>query len=503
MNKVALIALSFLLILNSFIYAVDRKYIPENADSVFSFNAFTLAQKGEIDLQKILNDFFMQKYADRYLEYRDDEFVAEVMTNKLNDYIDFSNTSRIIFINGYQQMSLIFDVKDIAKLDKLMIKMASQEDKLVSVADNASYRYLALDEYNLISWNEEIFSIILKLKDNYWYNEELNKDDITNTANSIFINDTPLKDEKFLALENETNDSYVWVNLSLLSDDNSDFGKFLFGRSYEGISKESYKDAVITAKINFDNGYAQAVVDSYAPNYPYDSLLLKKELADNIYSFADGKNNYGFFSLAFNSKELSKHIKSIIGDIRNLHFSEELKSLEENGIDAYKFIELFKGDIFVSFFNNYEDNTDEYDSVLIAASITDADTVKIILETFAEDSSDDIYTIGGSLVFIKDSILYISDNPDIIDNIVNGKMPETLLSAEKLELAKNNTMALYLEFNSNTSLLGILDEYTDALESAYLTYNILEDNHTQIIFRVNTKDKEKNSLYIIKSLLGL
>ena len=496
MNRVVSLILLFLLTLSTLTYAVDKKYIPNNVDSVFSINAGTMAEKGEINLQDIFNRFFMQQYADRYLEYRDDAFVAEVMTNKLNDYIDFSKTSRIVFFNGYQQMTLMFDVKDITELDKLMIKMASQEDKLVSVAENAAYRYLALDEYNLISWNKEIFSVTLKLKDNYWYNEELNKEDITNIANYVFVNNTPLEDEKFLALENETNDSYIWANLSLLADENSDFAKFLFGRSYEGIPKEAYKDAIITTKINFNNGDAQVLLDSYTPNYPYDSLLLKKELADNIYSFVNGENNYGFLSLAFNSKELSGYLKNIMGDMKNLPLSEELKALEENGIDASKFID-------VSVWDDPNADTDESPALLISASITDTDTVKVILQAFAEDVTDDIYTLGGHLCYIKDSILYISDNSNVIDSIINGEKPATALSADKVEIAKNNTMALYLEFNSNLSLYGIGDEYTETFESVYLTSNILESNHTQMLLKINTRDKERNSLSIIKSFLGL
>ncbi|PTY40164.1 DUF4836 domain-containing protein [Brachyspira hampsonii] len=503
MYRIASFIFLFLLTLSTFTYAVDKKYIPNNVDSVFSINCAAMAEKGEINLQDIFNKFFMQKYADRYLEYRDDAFVAEVMTNRLNDYIDFSKTSRIVFFNGYQQMTLLFDVKDITELDKLMIKMASQEDKLVSVAENAAYRYLALDEYNLISWNKEIFSVTLKLKDNYWYNEELNKEDITNIANYVFINNTPLEDEKFLALENETNDSYIWANLSILADENSDFAKFLFGRSYDGIPKDAYKGAIITTKINFNNGDAQILLDSYTPNYPYDSSLLKKELADNIYSFVNGENNYGFLSLAFNSKELANYLKNIMGDLKNLPLSEELKTLEDNGIDTYKLIELLGGDIFVSVWDDPNANDDESPALLISASITDTDTVKIILQAFSEDVTDDIYTVGGYSCYIKDSILYISDNSNAIDSIINDEKPATALSADKINIAKNNTMALYLEFNSNLSLYGIGDEYTETFESVYLTSNILESNHTQMLLKVNTRDKEKNSLYIIRSFLGL
>lgn len=502
MKRVVLIVLSFLLILSNFIYAVDKKYIPSDVDSVISFNANTLAEKAEVNLQKVLNNFFMQGYADKYLEYRDDPFVAEVMTNKLSEYIDFSKTSRVVFFNGYQQMSIIADIKNVVELDKLMIKMASQEDKLLTVVDDAAYRYLALDDYNLISWNNEIFTITLKLKGNYWYNEEIDTNYITNIANYIFYNDTPLEDDKFIALENETNDSYVWANLSVLSDDNSDFAKFLFGRSYEGIPRESYKDAVLTTKINFTNGEASVVVDSYTPNYPYDTTLLKKELADNIYSFVNGENNYGFLSLAFNSQELANHMRNIMGDVKGLPFNEELSKLEEYGIDVYKFIEILGGDIFVSVWDMPSSDVSESPAVLVSASITDSDTVKVILDALAEDSANDIYTIGGYFCYIKDSILYVAGNEDVINSIVNGEAPATTLDANKIELAKNNTLSLYFEFSPDLDLYGI-DQYTELLESVYFTSNILESNHTQMVLKINTRDKEKNSLTVIRSLIDL
>lgn len=503
MKRVVLIVLSFLLTLSTFSYAVDKKYIPNNADSVFSVTAGVLAEKAEVDLQQILNQCFMQQYADKYLEYRDDDFVAEVMTNRLNDYIDFSKPSKVVFLNGYQQVTILFDVKDITELDKLMIKMSSQEDKLVSIAENAAYRYLALDEYNLISWNKEVFAVTLKLKGSYWYNEELNKDDITNTANYIFVNNTPLQDEKFLALDNETNDFYVWANLTILSDENSDFTKFLFGRSYEGIPKESYKDAVITAKVNFTNGAAEAIVDSYTPNYPYDTSLLKKQLADNIYTFVNGENNYGFLSLAFNSKELATHLRNIIGEMPDLPISEDLKALEKYGIDVYKLLELFGGDVFVSVWDNPEGEADEAQAVLVSASLTDADTAKIILKALSDENSNDIYTVEGYLCYIKDSILYISNAKNVIDSVINGEIPAVKLDENKLNLAKNNTVSLYFEFNSNLSLYGIGDEYAEAFESIYFTSNIMENSHNQMILKINTRDKEKNSVSVIKSFLGL
>ena len=127
----------------------------------------------------------------------------------------------------------------------------------------------------------------------------------------------------------------------------------------------------------------------------------------------------------------------------------------------------------------------------------------MILKSLSEDSADDIYTISGYLCYIKDSILYVSSNSDIIDSIINGELPALSIASDKLDLAKNNTMSLYLEFNPNLSLYGVGDDYTEAFESMYFTSNILDNNHTQMIFKINTRDKERNSLYIIKSFFGL
>ncbi|MEI0488258.1 DUF4836 domain-containing protein [Brachyspira pulli] len=502
MKRVVLVALLFLLTLSTFTYAVDKKYIPNNVDSVVSLNAELLSQKAEIDLQQILNQLFMQKYADNFLEYRDDPFVAEVMTNKLNEYIDFSKPAKVVSFNGYQQMSVILDVKNITELDRVMIKIASQEDKLVAFSENAEYRYIMLDEYNLISWNDEVFTVTLKLKGSYWYDEELNKEDITSIANYIFVNNTPLEDEKFLSLENETNDSYAWVNLSILADENASFSKFLLGRSYDSIPKESYKDSIITTKINFTNGEAEMIFDSYAPNYPYDITLLKKQLVDNIYGFVNGENNYGFLSLSLNTKELATHMKNVFSNMRGFSLAEDFKTLEKYGVDVYKFIEIFGGDIFFSVWDNGEGD-ENMPALLFSASIADVDMAKIILKALSDSINNDIYIVDGYVCYIKDSILYASDSEDVINSIINGEAPATKLDENKLNLAKNNTMSIYLEFSPNLSLYGVGDEYTEAFESMYFTSNILEANHTQMILKVTTRDKERNSLAVMKSFFGL
>ena len=180
-------------------------------------------------------------------------------------------------------------------------------------------------------------------------------------------------------------------------------------------------------------------------------------------------------------------------------FSEDFAELEEYGVDVYKFIELLGGDIFVS---AWDSNENEDPDLLISASITDENTVKIILDALADDVNNDIYTLAGNTCYVKDSILYISSNPAIIEKIMNNEMPNVKLDKNKVDLAKNNTFVFYLELNSNLALYGIGDEYTENFESVYLTSNILDANHTQVLIKVNTRDKEKNALSIIKTFIG-
>ncbi|MBW5397215.1 DUF4836 family protein [Brachyspira pilosicoli] len=497
-NIISIVVLMITLFSTSVIQAVETKYIPNTSQAVFSIKLNELSSKAEISLQNTLNKLFMQKFADNFATYRDDAYVVEAMTNRLEQILDFSKPSKIVSFNSYQEIAVMIDILDVTELNRIMIKIASQEDKLISFSDNNAYRYFYLDDTTLISWNDEVFTVETKLDDVYWYNEELNKEnDIINIANSIFDTTSPLTNEKFMELENQTNDFYAWVDLSLLSDETDEFTKFLFGRSYEGISKESYKDAILTAKVNFNIGNADIVIDTYSPNYPYDSSLLKKELADNIYTFVNGENNYGFLSLAFNSTELSKHLKTMFGE--QFPFSEDFEELEEYGIDVYKLIELLGGDIFVS---AWDSNENEDPDLLISASITDENTIKIILDSLADDVNNDVYTLAGNTCYVKDSILYISSNPTIIEKIMNNEMPNVKLNEDKINLAKNNTFVFYLELNSNLALYGIGDEYTENFESVYLTSNILEANHTQVLIKVNTRDKEKNALSIIKTFIG-
>ena len=479
-NKIVLTAILFITVFSISAYAVDKKYIPNTANAAISFSLDNLSKKAEGDLQQIFNSLFMQKFADNYLGYRDDEAVAEIMTNKLAQLFDFSKASKIIFLNDYKQSSIIIDILDISELDKLMIKMASQEDKLISFSENEKYRYLSLDENTLISWNNEIFTVSLRgliFEDN---------DNIIDSAENIF-NAAGLENEYFTVLENETNDCYVWMDLSILSDSESSLFE-LFGNMPEDI-KDIYKGGILTAKVNFNDGIADMIFDTYLPNNDYDILSTKKELPEeqlleNLYKFVNGDKNYGFLSFRFNSS--STLVKSFISSFVNNEISS-----------PSQLFEFCDGDIFVSAWDTEEENT----AILFSMSITDEEKVKNALKTLSDKQEGEIYIIDSDYYYINNSILYMVNEESVINSIAKGETPNSTLDEDKLKLANDNMLSLYFNFNTDLGLLFGLEKYIGEFDSLSLTSNILDNNHTQTIVKVDAKDKTKNILIIIKTLI--
>lgn len=489
-NKIILTAILFITIFTVSAYSVERKYIPNTAGAIFSFNLDSLSKKADSDLQQIFNSAFMQRLADSFLESRDDEKVAEIMTNRLAQLFDFSKDSKIIFLNDYGQLAVIIDILNIEELDKLMIKIASQEDKLISFSETVNYRYLRLDENTLISWNNEVFTVSLRglfFEDN---------DNIIYSAENIFKGNE-LENEYFISLENETNDFYAWVDLSFLSEEDSSLYKLLLELSGDipNNVKDIYKDGVLTGKINFNDGEADMVFDTHLPNNDYDISSLKKVLSENIFNFVNGQNNYGFLSFSFDSSALAKIMENIdFGSIFNYEISSQLEKL---GVDSSAFFELLGGDIFASAWDTPEETT----AVLFSISLKDEAKVKNILEALAEEREDDIYIIEGDYYYIKDSILYIVNEETVINSIVKGEIPSSKLDEDKLKLAKENMFSFYFEFDiANLGLLFGLDALED-FKSIYLTSNILDNNHTQTVIKWEIKDKTKNFLTVIKSLI--
>ena len=489
-NKIILTAILFITIFTVSAYSVERKYIPNTAEAIFSFNLDSLSKKADSDLQQIFNSAFMQRLADSFLESRDDEKVAEIMTNRLAQLFDFSKDSKIIFLNDYGQLAVIIDILNIEELDKLMIKIASQEDKLISFSETVNYRYLRLDENTLISWNNEVFTVSLRglfFEDN---------DNIIYSAENIFKGNE-LENEYFISLENETNDFYAWVDLSFLSEEDSSLYKLLLELSGDipNNVKDIYKDGVLTGKINFNDGEADMVFDTHLPNNDYDISSLKKVLSENIFNFVNGQNNYGFLSFSFDSSALAKIMGNIdFGSIFNYEISSQLEKL---GVNSSAFFELLGGDIFASAWDTPEETT----AVLFSISLKDEAKVKNILEALAEEREDDIYIIEGDYYYIKDSILYIVNEETVINSIVKGEIPSSKLDEDKLKLAKENMFSFYFEFDiANLGLLFGLDALED-FKSIYLTSNILDNNHTQTVIKWEIKNKTKNFLTVIKSLI--
>lgn len=479
-NKIVLTAILFITVFSISAYAVDKKYIPNTANAAISFSLDNLSKKAEGDLQQIFNSLFMQKFADNYLGYRDDEAVAEIMTNKLAQLFDFSKASKIIFLNDYKQSSIIIDILDISELDKLMIKMASQEDKLISFSENEKYRYLSLDENILMSWNNEVFVLSLRgliFEDN---------DNIIDSAENIF-NAAGLENEYFTVLENETNDFYAWADLSILSDSESSLFE-LFGNMPEDI-KDIYKGGILTAKVNFNDGIADMIFDTYLQNNDYDILSTKKELPEkelleNLYKFVNGDKNYGFLSFRFNSS--STLVKSFISSFVNNEISS-----------PSQLFEFCDGDIFVSAWDTEEENT----AILFSMSITDEEKVKNALKTFSSEQEGEIYNIYGDYYYINNSILYMVTEESVINSIAKGETPNSTLDEDKLKLANDNMLSLYFNFNTDLGLLFGLEKYIGEFDSLSLTSNILDNNHIQTIVKVDAKDKTKNILIIIKTLI--
>ena len=477
-NKIVLTAILFITVFSISAYAVDKKYIPNTANAAISFSLDNLSKKAEGDLQQILNSLFMQRFADGFLETRDDEAVAEAMTNRLAQLFDFSKDSKIISLNDYRRFALMIDILDITELDKLMIKIASQEDKLISFSSNANYRYLSLDENTLISWNNEIFTVSLRgliFEDN---------DNIIDSAENIF-NAAGLENEYFISLENDTNDFYAWADLSILSDSESSLFE-LFGNMPEDI-KDIYKGGILTAKVNFNDGIADMIFDTYLPNNDYDILSIKKELPEkelleNLYKFVNGDKNYGFLSFRFNSS--STLVKSFISSFVNNEISSQL-------------LELCDGDIFVSAWDTEEENT----AILFSMSITDEEKVKNALKTLSDKQEGEIYIIDSDYYYINNSILYMVNEESVINSIAKGETPNSTLDEDKLKLANDNMLSLYFNFNTNLGLLFGLEKYIGEFDSLSLTSNILDNNHTQTIVKVDAKDKTKNILIIIKTLI--
>ena len=477
-NKIVLTAILFITVFSISAYAVDKKYIPNTANAAISFSLDNLSKKSEGDLQQIFNSLFMQKFADNYLGYRDDEAVAEIMTNKLAQLFDFSKASKIIFLNDYKQSSIIIDILDIAELDKLMIKMASQEDKLISFSENEKYRYLSLDENILMSWNNEVFVLSLR---GLIFEDDLN---IKTSADIIFNSDS-LENEYFISLENDTNDFYAWADLSILSDSESSLFE-LFGNMLEDI-KDIYKGGILTAKVNFNDGIADMIFDTYLQNNDYDILstnkeLPEKELLENLYKFVNGNKNYGFLSFRFNSS--STLVKSFISSFVNNEISSQL-------------LELCDGDIFVSAWDTEEENT----AILFSMSITDEEKVKNALKTLSDKQEGEIYIIDSDYYYINNSILYMVNEESVINSIAKGETPNSTLDEDKLKLANDNMLSLYFNFNTDLGLLFDLEKYIGEFDSLSLTSNILDNNHTQTIVKVDAKDKTKNILIIIKTLI--
>lgn len=499
--KKRLVMLMFI-ILASYLYSVDIKYIPDNSKIVLSLSLDNISKKANFNTQELLNNIVLGKIASNFAEYRDDNRVIETMTNGVLSLLNFSNTSRIAIFTDYSSFAMMFDVLSLSNVDMTMIRIANQENRQISVSEYGYYRYLSLDENTLLAWNDEIFTVILK-NNNYYtdgYEEDYSKESsITTIADSIFKKDMPLTNSTFVNLEKDKSDISAWVDMSYL---NERLSSLILGLGYNndsGLLSGLYSNSSMTAKLNFYNGEVDLVLDTYTPN-SYDQMSLKKELDKKIYRFVPSENNLGFLSLAFRSDALVNVLKGFIGesDIEN-NLNEELSSQNIGINNIYDLLSLLGGDIFASVWSK-----GEYDSsYLISFTVSDKDKVKEILTNFmandyelSEKNGGMLYSIGYDSLYMKDNIIYIGD-ANSIDNVVNEK-PVKGLENTKIDLALKNMFVLYIDFD-------IISKYDQTIKvndfkSLYVTSNPVDKTHSEVRFKLELKNKNKNSLEVLYSL---
>lgn len=495
-------------ILASSVYAVDMKYIPENSKLVLSFSLDNISKKANLGTQELLNDFILGKIASNFLEYRDDSRVANTMTNAITNLLDFSKISRFIALDNFDSFAVMFDISNITNVDMTMIRIASQEDKLLSVANCGCYRYIILDDNTLLAWNDQVFAMALKKKNNnnFGYYETTTGDTngIINIANNIFTNGAFLGSDTFIELEKDNSDISAWVDMDFIS---SFFYKILVGSyddnedNFNVIMKEVYSNSSLTAKLNLNDGNIDLILDSYTPNIPYDQMKLKKELDKKAYEFVVPEYNLGFLSLAFNSNELSDILKKMIGgsDIEE-KFNEELRKSNSEIKDLYEFINLLGGDIFASVWRN-----EDYDpSYLVSISVSDEKKTTLLLSDFLVDkgiSTNDGVLYGDGVdiqIYVKNDIVHIG-NEDSISSVIAGKVPEGL-DKSKVDLASKNMFALYVDFDVLSEFYSRISGYTSNFQSLYVTSNPIDKIHSEIRANIELKDKSKNSLEVLYSI---
>lgn len=491
-------------ILASSVYAVDMKYIPENSKLVLSFSLDNISKKANLGTQELLNDFILGKIASNFLEYRDDPRVANTMTNAITNLLDFSKISRFIALDNFDSFAVMFDISNITNVDMTMIRIASQEDKLLSVANCGCYRYIILDDNTLLAWNDQVFAMALKNNNNFGYYETTTDgtNGIINIANNIFTNGASLGSDTFIELEKDNSDILAWVDMDFIS---LFFYEILVGSynddNFDLMMKEVYSNSSLTAKLNFNDGNIDLILDSYTPNIPYDQIKLKKELDKKTYEFVMPEDNLGFLSLAFNSNELSDILKKMIGgsDIEE-KFNEELRKSNSEIKDLYEFINLLGGDIFASVWRN-----EDYDpSYLVSISVSDEKKTTSLLSDFLVDngiSTNDGVLYGDGVdiqIYVKNDIVHIG-NEDSISSVIAGKVPEGL-DKSKVDLASKNMFSLYVDFDVLSEFYSRISSYTSNFQSLYVTSNPIDKIHSEIRANIELKDKSKNSLEVLYSI---
>lgn len=328
-----------------------------------------------------------------------------------------------------------------------------------------------------------------------------------NMAKNIFDQKQAFSSMEFESLQREKHDVDLWMKSSFLFET---MLNDLYGFSDMNISKSIYiKDSIVTMTLDFLKGKSVMNVNQITPNAP-DMRKIVKKTDENICKYFDDKSGLGFISFSLNLDEYcaifeqDEFTKYIIKNM--LGFSIDTIA-EEYGFKIKDIFEILSGDIFIS--------VDEKMSFTISVGIKDKERFKILFDKVIEagvvikDEENDIriyQSCCSSPYALKyeDKMLHITS----IKNIYTKSSPVKKQPAYISNIANGNIVGLYVnlekvidiffgsfELRGKTNRFNVFDNFT-------LKSNVLGASEIKTTLEINMKNKSKNSLETILSLIN-
>lgn len=499
----------------SSLLAVDKKYVPENSVLVISSKINNIANKAGMSTKELMNAIIFNKLATNFSEERKDDRVSYSFQNEIVSLLDFEKNSKGLMLDT-MDIAVIADVLDLEKLDMLMIRIALEERVDILSGDGLTFRYLELDDNLAFAWNKDIFTVLafLDTENNYYASyiaQGIEPLGMFETAKLIFSKKSYRQDKALMDIYNKNNDMSAWFDSYYFYKVGMNLSASMYGLG--NISTDTidswYKDSSIVVTMDFLNGKVNTVINSYYPNMSIDYTKIKKSLDNRVLKYVNDAGIIGFASLAFNSAEFGKLIDYALKQFEDTDASEQIEYtksiLNSAGIKNYEeLLEMFGGDVFAYAFT---ETTNDYQNInyLVSLTLKDQEKVKSILEVVSTTQFDEAdggyYTSVGTdfNIYIKENMLYIGNNT-AIENLLNNK-PRVELAKTKVDLIKNKTFALYVDFKYLLKSPSFGNSNVDVLDDLYFTAEYVSKSESKMTVEINFIDKETNALTTIYNTL--